>query len=451
MSESITSIELSISDYIPPAILRSPGSEQIHTKLQRYMKDGWKVEGETTYIGGEIARSVVTKKQVINNIKTVITKTFDPATNKINRITEVFYFNNDVKNVVVEQFDYDAVNKKVSQTNSVEATQDITPQEVREHNYASNKLIQKGQPHESKVSDQRSKSNSSPSDASTLASAETRVKRELLDSKPIKHYEIIDGERFLVTKNGPVVDNGIRVQEVRRDNSKFIADITSKYQNGNIILKTARVREVDPVTKKHSVTGIYKTEYIYDSNNKLDHTFTTSEFYGPDKKQIGLREQRVKNGEIIYDGILRYHSDQSVSLLFLNNDGKYEHTNLVAGKEIGQPSLRQSWMVSNTGLAIPPLESDTINQKATPTAVINGQPPERLKGIVPDRGYPMSSSNSDAINPKATPTAEYPGQLADAINSFPTKERAPTPVETVFSGTLEPRNLVPVMNYASQQ
>ena len=415
MSESITSIELSISDYIPPAILRSPGSEQIHTKLQRYMKDGWKVKDETTKIGDEIVRSVVTKKQVVNNIKTVITKTFDSATNKINRITEEFDFNNNVKKIIVEQFDYDAVNKKVSQTNRVEETQDIEPQEMREHKNISDKLIQKHQVRESKIFEQGSKSNSSPSDASTLASAETRVKKELLDSKPIKHYEIIDGERFLVTKNRPVVDNGTRVQEARRDNSRFIADITSKYQNGNVILKTTRVREVDPVTKKHSVTGIYKTEYIYDSNNKLDHTFTTSEFYGPDKKQIGLREQRVKNGEIIYDGILRYHSDESVSLLFLNNDGKYEHTNLLAGKEIGQPSLRQSWIVCKTGLPIPPLESDTINQKATPTA-------------------------------------EYPDQLADAINSFSAGERAltPVPVENAVHGFLGQRNLVPEMNYASR-
>ncbi|HHH2177175.1 TPA: hypothetical protein ACPY6A_004142, partial [Yersinia enterocolitica] len=97
MSESITSIKLSIFDYIPPAILYSQGSEQIYTKLQRYMKDGWKVKDETTYIGGEIVRSVVTKKQVINNIKTVRIETFDSATNKINRITEAFDFNNNVK------------------------------------------------------------------------------------------------------------------------------------------------------------------------------------------------------------------------------------------------------------------------------------------------------------------------------------------------------------------
>lgn len=42
-------------------------------------------------------------------------------------------------------------------------------------------------------------------------------------------------------------------------------------------------------------------------------------------------------------------------------------------------------------------------------------------------------------------------QLADAINSFPTKERAPASVETMISGTLGPRNLVPNMNYASRQ
>ncbi|HDL7377730.1 TPA: hypothetical protein PXN31_004474, partial [Yersinia enterocolitica] len=275
MSESITSIKLSIFDYIPPAILYSQGSEQIYTKLQRYMKDGWKVKDETTYIGGEIVRSVVTKKQVINNIKTVRIETFDSATNKINRITEAF--------------DYDAVNKKLSQTNRIEATQDIEPQKMIEHKNINDKLIQKHQVNESKIFEQGSKLNSSPPDASTLAPAETRVKKELLDSKPIKHYEIIDGERFLVTKNRPVVDNGTRVQEARRDNSRFIADITSKYQNGNIILKTARVREVDPDTQKHSETGKYETQYIYDSNNKLDHTFTKSEFYGPDKKQIGLR------------------------------------------------------------------------------------------------------------------------------------------------------------------
>ncbi|EKN4773715.1 hypothetical protein [Yersinia enterocolitica] len=412
MSESITSIKLSIFDYIPPAILYSQGSEQIYTKLQRYMKDGWKVKDETTYIWGEIVRSVVTKKQVINNIKTVRIETFDSATNKINRITEAFDFNNNVKKIVVEQFDYDAVNKKLSQTNRIEATQDIEPQKMIEHKNINDKLIQKHQVNESKIFEQGSKLNSSPPDASTLAPAETRVKKELLDSKPIKHYEIIDGERFLVTKNRPVVDNGTRVQEARRDNSRFIADITSKYQNGNIILKTARVREVDPVTNKHSETGKYETQYIYDSNNKLDHTFTKSEFYGPDKKQIGLREQRVKNGEIIYDGILRYHSDGSSSLLFLNGDGNYEYTNWVAGKEIGQPSLRQSWIVRKTGLPIPPLKSDTINQKVTPTA-------------------------------------EYPGQLADAINSFPSKEINPAPTDKIISSQIPERlrNIVPDRRY----
>ncbi|EKN4057543.1 TPA: hypothetical protein U6245_003704 [Yersinia enterocolitica] len=376
------------------------------------MKDGWKVKDETTYIGGEIVRSVVTKKQVINNIKTVRIETFDSATNKINRITEAFDFNNNVKKIVVEQFDYDAVNKKLSQTNRIEATQDIEPQKMIEHKNINDKLIQKHQVNESKIFEQGSKLNSSPPDASTLAPAETRVKKELLDSKPIKHYEIIDGERFLVTKNRPVVDNGTRVQEARRDNSRFIADITSKYQNGNIILKTARVREVDPDTQKHSETGKYETQYIYDSNNKLDHTFTKSEFYGPDKKQIGLREQRVKNGEIIYDGILRYHSDGSSSLLFLNGDGNYEYTNWVAGKEIGQPSLRQSWIVRKTGLPIPPLKSDTINQKVTPTA-------------------------------------EYPGQLADAINSFPSKEINPAPTDKIISSQIPERlrNIVPDRRY----
>lgn len=412
MSESITSIELSISDYIPPAILRSPGSEQIHTKLQRYMKDGWKVKGETTYVGGEIVRSVVTKKQVINNIKTVITETFDSATNKINRITEAFDFNNNVKKIVVEQFDYDAVNKKLSQTNRIEATQDIESQKMIEHKNINDKLIQKHQVFESKIFEQESKLNSSPPDASTLAPAETRVKKELLDSKADKKYEPIDGQRFLVTKAGLAVDNGTRVQEARRDNSRFIADITSKYQNGNIILKTARVREVDPVTKKHSEIGEYETHYIYDSNNKLDHTLTKSKFYGPDKKQMGFREQRAKNGEIFYDAIERYHSDGSSSFLFFDGDSNYESTNWVADKKIGQSSFQQSWFVRKTGLPIPPLKSDTIN-------------------------------------PEATPTAEYPDQLADAINSFPTKERAPTPVETMFSGTLGPRNLVPVMNHAS--
>ncbi|HEN3651936.1 TPA: hypothetical protein U5E41_003987, partial [Yersinia enterocolitica] len=311
----------------------------------------------------------------------------------------------------------------------------------------------KKQVNESKISEQGSKSNSSHPGASTPAPAETKVKSELLNNKPIKHYEIIDGERFLVTKNGPVVDNGTRVQEARRGNSRFIADITSEYQNGNVVWKTTRVREVDPVTKKHSVTGKYETKYIYDSENKLDHTFTKSDFYGPDKKKIGLREQWVKNGEIIYDASLRYQSDGSVSSLFLNDDGKYEYTSrMVAGEESGQPSVRQSRTVRKTGLPISPLNSDTINPKATPTTVINGQPPERLKGIVPDRGYPMSSSHSDAINPKATPTAEYPGQLANAINSFSDGERAlaPAPVENAVHGSLGPRNLVPVMNYASQ-
>ncbi|HDL7407932.1 TPA: hypothetical protein PXN37_003959 [Yersinia enterocolitica] len=154
MSESITSIKLSIFDYIPPAILYSQGSEQIYTKLQRHMKDGWKVKDETTYIGGEIVRSVVTKKQVINNIKTVRIETFDSATNKINRITEAFDFNNNVKKIVVEQFDYDAVNKKLSQTNRIEATQDIEPQKMIEHKNINDKLIQKHQVNESKIFEQ---------------------------------------------------------------------------------------------------------------------------------------------------------------------------------------------------------------------------------------------------------------------------------------------------------
>ncbi|WP_227739243.1 hypothetical protein, partial [Yersinia artesiana] len=332
--------------------------------------------------------------------------------NNINHMTEVSDFNNNVKTVTVVQYDYDAVNKKTRQANRFEKTQEIKPQEMREHKNINDKLIQKHQVLESKISDQGFKLNSSPPDASTPVPAETRVKKELLDSKPNKKYELIDGDRFLVTKDGPVVDNGSRVQETRRDNSRFIADITSKYQNGNITLKTVRVREVDPDTKKHSETGKYETQYIYDSSNKLDHTFTKSKFYGPDKKQIGLREQRVKNGEIIYDGILRYHSDGSSSFLFLNGDGNYEYTNWGAGKEIGQPSLRQSWRVSKTGLPISPLNTDTINQKATPTA-------------------------------------EYPGQLADAINSFPSKEINPAPTDKIISSQISERlrNIVPDRRY----
>ncbi|HDL6887441.1 TPA: hypothetical protein PXL93_003422 [Yersinia enterocolitica] len=418
MSESITSIKLSIFDYIPPAILYSPNSEQIHTKLQRYMKDGWKVKDETTYIGGEIVRSVVTKKQVINSIKTVRIETFDSATNKINRITEAFDFNNNVKKIVVEQFDYDAVNKKVSQTNRVEETQDIEPQEMREHKNISDKLIQKHQVNESKIFEQGSKLNSSPPDASTLAPAETRVKKELLDSKAKNKYETIDGQRFLVTKAGLAVDNGTRVWEARRDKSRFIADITSKYQNGNVILETARVREVDPVTNKHSVTGIYKTQYIYDSNNKLDHTFTKSEFYGPDKKQIGFREQRVKNKEITFDSILRYHSDGSRSFLFFDGDSNYESTNWADDKEIGQPSFRKSWTVRKTGLPIPPLKSDTINQKATPTT------DARVVKII---------QKSDSI--------EHIDLLANAINGFPTQERVPAPANNMSGYDQLPQEL----------
>ncbi|EON3357089.1 hypothetical protein AB9H26_20035 [Yersinia enterocolitica] len=412
MSESITSIKLSISDYIPPAILHSPGSEQIHTKLQRYMKDGWKVKDETTYIGGKIVRSVVTKKQVINNIKTVITETFDSATNKINRITEAFDFNNNVKRIVVEQFDYDPVNKKIIQTNRVDSTQDIEPQKMIEHKNINDELIQKHQVNESKIFEQGSKLNSSLPDASTHAPAETSVKKALLDSKPGKKYEPIDGKRFLVTKDELAVDKSTRVQEVRRDNSRFIANITSNYQNGNVILKTATVREVDPVTKKHLGTVIHKTKYTYDPNNKLPNTHTESKFYGPDKTLIGFREQRVKNGEIIYDGILRYHSDGSSSFLFLNGDGNYEYTNWGAGKKIGQSSFLQSWFVSKTGLPIPPLKSDTIN-------------------------------------PKVTPTAEYPGQLADAINSFPSKEINPAPTDKIISSQIPERlrNIVPDRRY----
>ncbi|HHL2501878.1 TPA: hypothetical protein ACQ301_003986 [Yersinia enterocolitica] len=396
------------SDYIPAM----PTFKGLETKTKIYEYNGWKIKDETTYNGDEIVRSVFTKERIINNIKTVKIKTFEAATNTMNSIAEEYDFNNNVKKIGVLQFDYDSVNKKISQTNRVEATQNIEPQEVGEHKNINDKLIQKHQVRESKIFEQGSKLNSSPPDASTLAPAETRVKKELLDSKPNKKYELIDGNRFLVTKDGPVVDNGIRVQEVRRGNSRFIADIASKYQNGNITLKTVRVREVDPDTKKHSETEKYETKYIYDSNNKLDHTFTKSDFYGPDKKQIGLREQRVKNGEIIYDAILRYHSDGSVSSLFLNNDGNYEYTNWGAGKEIGQPSLRQSWRVSKTGLPISPLNSDTINQKATPTA-------------------------------------EYPGQLADAINSFPSKEINPAPTDKIISSQIPERlrNIVPDRRY----
>ena len=43
-------------------------------------------------------------------------------------------------------------------------------------------------------------------------------------------------------------------------------------------------------------------------------------------------------------------------------------------------------------------------------------------------------------------------QLTNSINSFPTKESAPAPVEATMGNplTLGPRNLVPVMNYASR-
>ncbi|CRY36964.1 hypothetical protein [Yersinia enterocolitica] len=42
-------------------------------------------------------------------------------------------------------------------------------------------------------------------------------------------------------------------------------------------------------------------------------------------------------------------------------------------------------------------------------------------------------------------------QLADAINSFPTREQAPAAVDTIIGSHANLRNLVPVMNYASRQ
>ncbi|UYJ84954.1 hypothetical protein N4224_21065 [Yersinia enterocolitica] len=238
------------------------------------------------------------------------------------------------------------------------------------------------------------------------------MKKALLDSKHGKKYEPIDGKRFLVTKDELAVDKSTRVQEVRRDNSRFIANITSNYQNGNVILKTATVREVDPVTKKHLGTEIHKTKYTYDPNNKLPNTHTESKFYGPDKTLIGFRDQRVENKEIFFDSILKYHSDGSNSHLFLNEDGNYENTHWGDGKKIGQSSFLQSWFVSKTGLPIPPLKSDTIN-------------------------------------PKVTPTAEYPGQLADAINSFPSKEINPAPTDKIISSQIPERlrNIVPDRRY----
>jgi hypothetical protein len=352
-------------------------------------------------VTSEVKRQFDIKGQLEN--KNIKRQKFDSMNNLLRRVETELDANNEISRQTVTTQKFNAKNDFISGAilSFDSAGKIISEQEMTPTDAIIGKVIKKDILNSSIGLPTDSKSSLLPK-ADTSVLAETRMKRELLDNKPIRHYEIIDGERFLVTKNRPVVDNGTRVQEARRDNSRFIADIASKYQNGNITLKTVRVREVDPDTKKHSETGKYETQYIYDSSNKLDHTFTKSEFYDPDKKQIGLREQRVKNGEIIYDGILRYHSDGSSSLLFLNGDGNYEYTNWGAGKEIGQPSLRQSWRVSKTGLPISPLNSDTINQKATPTA-------------------------------------EYPGQLADAINSFPTKESTPAPANIIGYDQLPPR------------
>lgn len=385
MRDSLASIKSSIkpldnsliSNYIP-AIPLSRGSERLQTITRSYMQNGWKVKDEATYNGKIIIRSVVTKEQVINNVKTVNIKTFDSATNKMNSIAEISDFNSNVKKIAVAHFDYDAVNNTTRQTNRVEAAQQIRPQKMTELENVNNKLIQKNHVSESKTSDQGFKLNSSPSDASTLVPAETRVKRELLDSKPIKHYEIIDGKRFLVTKDEFIAE-GTQVQQARRDNSRFIAEITKNHQNGNIVSQTVKVREFDSASKKYFLTAQYKTEYAYDSENNTNTTRSNSQFYGRDGKVISLQDVSVTNGEIVYDTTMKFDSNGHAYISrFLNSDGKYENS-------------RPNSTISDTS------------------------------------------------------------QLADSINSFPTKEINPASVETMISGTLGPRNLVPNMNYASRQ
>ncbi|UXD27042.1 hypothetical protein FORC065_4337 [Yersinia enterocolitica] len=105
------------SDYIPAM----PTFKGLETKIKSYEYNGWKIKDETTYNGDEIVRSVFTKEQTINNIKTVKINTFESATNKINSIVEEYNFNNNMKKIDVFQFDYDPVNKKSSRP--IELTQ----------------------------------------------------------------------------------------------------------------------------------------------------------------------------------------------------------------------------------------------------------------------------------------------------------------------------------------
>ncbi len=217
--------------------------------------------------------------------------------------------------------------------------------------------------------------------ANTSVLAETRMKRELLDNKPIRQnrtYETIDGKRFLVTKD-EFINEGTQVQQVRRDNSRFIAEITKNHQDGQIVSQTAKVRELDSATKKYFLAAQYKTVYAYDSENNKKTTQINSKLYGRDGKLISIKDVADRNGEIIYDATMKFDSngDGYISR-FLHSDGKYENSE-------PNSTINDIDQLADATNSFPTKESTP----APVDNIISSQIPERHRSIVPDRRYPI--------------------------------------------------------------
>ncbi|HHL2561625.1 TPA: hypothetical protein ACQ31I_003552 [Yersinia enterocolitica] len=205
--------------------------------------------------------------------------------------------------------------------------------------------------------------------------------KKLSGSKTIskeRAYENIDGKRFLVTKS-KFIDEKTQVQQVRRDNSRFIAEITKNHQDGHVVSQTVKVRELDSATKNYFLTAQYKTEYTYDSENNKDTTHSNSKFYGRDGKVTSIQDLSVRYGEIIYDATMKYDSNGHAYISrFLNSDGKYEKSGANSTiSDIGQ---------------LADATSSCLIKKSTPTPTNKAgydQLTQQLQRIVPDNRFPI--------------------------------------------------------------
>ncbi|MFI0489635.1 MAG: hypothetical protein ACH344_10250 [Yersinia sp. (in: enterobacteria)] len=331
-------------------------------------------------VTSEVKQQFDIKGQLENqNIKR---QQFDSMNNLLRRVETELDANNEISRQTVTTQKFNAKNDFISGAilSFDSAGKIISEQEMTPTDAIIGKVIKKDILNSSIGLPTDSKSSLLPK-ADTSVLAETRMKSELLDNKPIRQnrtYETIDGKRFLVTKD-EFINEGTRVQQVRRDNSRFIAEITKNHQDGQIVSQTVKVRELDSATKKYFLSAQYETVYTYDAENNKNTTHSNSKLYGRDGKLISIQDVSVINEEIISDATVKFDSNgYAYNYRFLNSDGKYENSRL-------NSTINDIDQLADATNSFPTKESTP----APVDNIISSQIPERHRSIVPDRRYPI--------------------------------------------------------------